>query len=334
MNVLLTGGAGYIGSHAAVEVSKAGHNIVILDNFSNSNKSVPKRLKSILGKEIRCIEGDVCDAGLMTKILQDYKIEAVIHFAGLKSVNESFQRPIDYYVNNVQGTLSLLVAMKLAGVKKLIFSSSATVYGSPIYLPIDENHPTLATNPYGRSKLHVEEMLKDVAYSDPEWRIICLRYFNPVGAHESGLIGEDPSGVPNNLMPYIAQVATGRAPILSIFGDDYKTIDGTGVRDYIHVEDLASGHLAALEHLQEHIGWTAINLGSGSGYTVLEVVQAYRQVTGLEIPYQIKSRRAGDIAICFAAIHRAKGSLNWAPIRDLNQMCESSCLWQKNIISK
>ena len=283
MNILLTGGAGYIGSHTAVVLSEAGHEVVLLDNFCNSRKSVLERLQKIAGKALPCVECDVRDTALVAKALQDYKIDAVIHFAGLKAVGESVEKPIDYYANNVQGTISLLEAMKSTNVKTLVFSSSATVYGDPQYLPIDEGHPTSAKNAYGRSKLHIEEMLKDVANSDAEWKIICLRYFNPVGAHESGLIGEDPNGIPNNLVPYIAQVAAGRLPYLNIYGNDYPTIDGTGVRDYIHVIDLAEGHLASLIYVQNHNGWNAFNLGTGHGVTVLEVIASYRRASGMDI---------------------------------------------------
>ena len=247
MNILLTGGTGYIGSHTAVVLSQAGHEVVLLDNFCNSNPSVLERLRKVLSKALPCIEVDVRDTDIVEKVLREYKIDGVIHFAGLKAVGESVEKPIEYYANNVQGTISLLEAMKTVNVKTLVFSSSATVYGDPQYLPIDEDHPTSATSAYGRSKLHIEEMLKDVANSDSEWKIICLRYFNPVGAHESGLIGEYPNGIPNNLTPYIAQVVTGKLPYLNIYGNDYPTIDGTGVRDYIHVMDLAEGHLAAIK---------------------------------------------------------------------------------------
>lgn len=327
MNILLTGGAGYIGSHAAVVLSQAGHEAVLLDNFCNSRKSVLERLRKILGKALPCVEGDVRNTLLVTKILKDYKIDAVIHFAGLKAVGESTEKPIEYYANNVQGMISLLEAMKSTNVKTLVFSSSATVYGDPQYLPIDENHPTSATNAYGRSKLHIEEMLKDVANSDANWKIICLRYFNPVGAHESGLIGEDPNGIPNNLMPYIAQVAAGKLPHLNIYGNDYLTADGTGVRDYIHVMDLAEGHLAALAYVNGHKGWDAINLGTGVGTSVLEMTSSYQQVSGKEITIKIKDRRKGDIEICYTKVDKSKELLGWQATYDIKQMCASSWFW-------
>lgn len=333
MNILLTGGAGYIGSHTAVVLAEAGHEVVILDNFCNSNKSVLTRLHKIVGKELVCIEGDIRDTSLVAKVLKDHQIDAVIHFAGLKAVGESVQMPIEYFANNVQGTISLLEAMKSTGVKTLVFSSSATVYGDPQYLPIDEDHPTSATNAYGRSKLHIEEMLKDVAKSDPEWKIICLRYFNPVGAHESGLIGEDPNGIPNNLVPYIAQVAVGRLNKLQVYGNDYPTPDGTGVRDYIHVMDLADGHVAALNYLDTNKGWSAINLGTGKGTSVIEMLKEYELACGKVINYSIEKRRSGDIASCFAKADNAADLLIWKSKRNLYEMCLSSWNWQKFIHS-
>jgi UDP-glucose 4-epimerase len=328
VNILLTGGAGYIGSHTAVVLSEAGHEVVLLDNFCNSRRSVLERLRKILDKVLPCVEGDIRDTSLVIKTLQDFKIDVVIHFAGLKAVGESVEKPIEYYANNVQGTISLLEAMKRVDVKTLVFSSSATVYGDPQYLPIDENHPTSTTNAYGRSKLHIEEMLKDVAKSDSTWKSICLRYFNPVGAHESGLIGEDPNGVPNNLMPYIAQVASGRLPHLNIYGNDYLTPDGTGVRDYIHVMDLAEGHLAALNYIKSHTGWTAINLGTGSGLSVLEMIAGYQKVIETRISFNVVERRAGDIASCYAKVDYAKNLLDWTAKRNLLNMCSSSWRWQ------
>lgn len=327
MKILLTGGAGYIGSHTAVVMSKAGYEVVIFDNFCNSHKSVLTRLQQILGKELSCVEGDIRDVSLIAKVLGDYQIDAVIHFAGLKAVGESVRIPIEYYENNVQGTISLLKAMKLVGVKTLVFSSSATVYGDPQYLPIDEAHPLSATNAYGRSKLHIEEMLKDVANSDPEWKIICLRYFNPIGAHETGLIGEDPNGIPNNLVPYIAQVAIGKLPKLKVFGNDYATPDGTGVRDYIHVMDLADGHLAALNYIVSHNEWVVINLGTGKGYSVLEVIEEYRRSSNAKIDYLITDRRAGDVASSYASVQKASELLNWSAKRLLADMCSSSWKW-------
>lgn len=328
MNILLTGGAGYIGSHTSVVLSQAGHGVVLLDNFCNSRKSVLERVQIILGKALPCVEGDVRDTALVTKTLQDYRIDAVIHFAGLKAIGESVEKPIEYYANNLQGTISLLGAMKSSGIKTLVFSSSATVYGNPQYLPIDENHPTSATNAYGRSKLHIEEMLKDVANSDAGWKIICLRYFNPAGAHESGLIGEEPNGLPNNLMPCIAQVLAGKLPHINVYGNDYPTPDGTGIRDYIHVMDLANGHLAALAYIKNHQGWDVFNLGTGHGISVLEMISSYQQISGQEIAYQIKGRRKGDIASCYTKVDKSQDLLNWRARYALDQICQSSLLWQ------
>ena len=323
MNILLTGGTGYIGSHTAVVLSQAGHEVVLLDNFCNSNPTVIERLHQILGKLLPCIEADVRDTDILEKVLREYKIDAVIHFAGLKAVGESAEKPIEYYANNVQGTISLLEAMKLANVKTLVFSSSATVYGDPQYLPIDENHPTSAKNAYGRSKLHIEEMLKDIANSDAEWRIICLRYFNPVGAHESGLIGEEPNGFPSNLMPYIAQVALGELPHLNIYGNDYPTADGTGVRDYIHVVDLAEGHLAALLKLTKCKGWDVFNLGTGCAHSVFELVKAFENVVQKNIDFEIVPRRSGDVAICFSSPKKAEQYLFWTATKSISQICKS-----------
>jgi UDP-glucose 4-epimerase len=330
MNILLTGGAGYIGSHAAVVLAEAEHNIVILDNFSNSNPTVIGRLKSILNKELICIEGDVRDTPLVIGVLRDYQIDGVMHFAGLKAVGESVQKPIEYYANNVQGTISLLQAMQFAHVKTIVFSSSATVYGQPHYLPIDESHPTIATNPYGRSKLHIEEMLADIVASDSDWRIACLRYFNPVGSHKSGLIGEKPSGIPNNLMPYLAQVASGQHPELSVFGDDYPTVDGTGVRDYIHVMDLAEGHTVALTFLSRTTGWHAINLGTGKGYSVIEMIKAFEKASERQIPYKIVTRRVGDVGTCYSDPRKARELLNWRATRTLDDMCASTWHFQNS----
>jgi len=330
-NILLTGGAGYIGSHAAVVLSKENYNVVILDNFCNSDPTVLGRLKKILGKDLTCINGDIRNTLLLTQAFHEHDIHAVIHFAGLKAVGDSVEKPIDYYANNVQGTISLLKAMQLSDIKTLVFSSSATVYGDPQYLPIDEEHPLSATNPYGRSKLHIEEILKDVARSDKGWKIVCLRYFNPAGAHESGLIGEDPDGIPNNLVPYISQVAIGRLDHLSVYGNDYSTPDGTGLRDYIHVMDLAEGHLAALNYLSAtQIGWECINLGAGRGYTVLEVIDSFERASNHKVPYKISDRRAGDIAACYALADRAKKILNWEASRTIDDMCLSGWMWQKN----
>ncbi len=329
MNLLLTGGTGYIGSHTAVVLAEAGHQVVLYDNLSNSRSGVVKRLEAVTGQRIVLIEGDVRDTVLITATLRDHNIDAVIHFAGLKAVGESGEKPIDYYANNVQGTISLLQAMQVAEIKTMVFSSSATVYGDPQYLPLDENHPTSAINPYGRSKLHVEQILADVVKSDESWCIACLRYFNPVGAHESGRIGEDPNCVPNNLMPYVAQVAAGKLSHLHIFGDDYLTPDGTGVRDYIHVMDLAEGHLAAINYLVDKTGWHAINLGTGRGYSVMEMVKTFEEVSGLSIAYQIVERRPGDIASCFARVDKAAKELGWKARLSLEDMCESTWRFQK-----
>ena len=323
MNVLLTGGMGYIGSHTAIVLLQLGHQVVLYDNLSNSSDTVLKKLKHITGQLISFVKGDVRDTELLKATLAAYPIDAVIHFAGLKAVGESVENPVDYYANNVQGTISLLQAIQSAQVKTLVFSSSATVYGEPQYLPIDENHPTSATNPYGRSKLHIEEMLSDVAASDASWKIACLRYFNPVGAHDSGLIGESPNGVPNNLMPYIAQVAAGQRQALSVFGNDYPTPDGTGVRDYIHFTDLAEGHAAALNSLSHTFGWHAINLGTGKGYSVLEMVKTFEKASGREVPYKVVARRAGDAAQYCANPQKAADLLGWSAKCRLDDMCKA-----------
>ena len=326
--MLLTGGTGYIASHAAVVLMQMGHQVVLYDNLSNSSDGVLTKLTQITNTHIPFVQGDVRDTPLLSATLSKHNIDAVIHFAGLKAVGESVEKPVDYYANNVQGTISLLQAMHAHNLKTLVFSSSATVYGQPQYLPLDENHPTHAINPYGRSKLHIEEMLSDVAASDATWRIACLRYFNPVGAHESGLIGENPNGVPNNLMPYIAQVAAGQRQALNVFGDDYPTPDGTGVRDYIHVMDLAEGHAAALKYLTQTVGWHAINLGTGKGYSVLEIVQTFEKASGLEVPYKVVARRTGDVPQCYANPQKAADLLGWTAKRSLKEMCESTWRFQ------
>jgi UDP-glucose 4-epimerase len=331
MNILITGGTGYIGSHTAVVLSQLGHNVVLLDNLSNSSEHVLDRLFQISGKRLPLIKGDIRDTSLVKDSLSSYDINVAFHFAGLKAVGESVRKPLSYYSNNVQGTLSLLEAMQANAINKLVFSSSATVYGQPQYLPLDEIHPTSATNPYGRSKLQIEEILHDLAASDPEWRIACLRYFNPVGAHESGLIGENSGGTPNNLMPYIAQVAAGQQAELNIFGDDYPTPDGTGVRDYIHVMDLAEGHVAALDLLRKTVGWHAINLGTGKGYSVLEMVDAFEKASGRKVPYRVASRRAGDVAECYANPAKASQVLQWTAKRSLDDMCASTWNFQKSL---
>ncbi len=328
MKILLTGGTGYIASHAAAVLTRAGHDVVLFDNLSNSNADVVARLQGITGRMLPFVQADVRDTPALVETLQKHVCTAVIHFAGLKAVGESVQKPVEYFANNVQGTVSLLQAMQSTGVRQLVFSSSATVYGVPQYLPLDESHPTSATNPYGRSKLHIEEMLADLCVSDPTWRVACLRYFNPVGAHASGLMGEDPSGVPNNLMPYVSKVAAGELPSLGVFGDDYDTPDGTGVRDYIHVMDLAQGHLAALNLLQGQTGWHAFNLGTGHGYSVLDMVAAFERASGRSVPYDIKPRRSGDVASCYANPAKAAALLGWKATRDLKEMCNSTWVWQ------
>jgi UDP-glucose 4-epimerase len=327
MTILLTGGTGYIGSHTAAVLTEAGYEVVLLDNLSNSRRDAVERLRQITGRTLPFIEADVRDRAAVAKVLRDYACSAVIHFAGLKAVGESVQKPLAYFDNNVGGTLALLQSMQEAGVSTIVFSSSATVYGEPQYLPLDEAHPTSAANPYGRTKLHVEEMLADLCRADPNWRVACLRYFNPAGAHASGLIGEDPNGIPNNLMPYIAKVATGELPSLGVFGNDYPTPDGTGVRDYIHVMDLAEGHAAALSFLQHQVGWHAINLGTGQGYSVLEMLGAFEGACGHPLPYEFKGRRPGDIASCYADPAKAATVLGWRATRGIEEMCESTWKW-------
>lgn len=331
MNILLTGGTGYIASHTAVTLTNAGHKVVLYDNLVNSNASVVSQLEKITGVKLPFVKGDIRDTDLLASTLKSYGAEAVIHFAGLKAVGESVQNPLEYYDNNVGGTISLLNAMTEVGIKRLVFSSSATVYGDPQYLPIDEAHPRSATNPYGRTKLQIENMLEDLAASDSSWHLTCLRYFNPVGAHESGLIGEDPNGVPNNLMPFLARVAAGKLHCLNIFGGDYDTLDGTGVRDYIHVMDLAEGHLAAVNAVNaEGEPFDAFNLGTGRGQSVLEMLKAFEQASGLSIQSQIVPRRAGDVAACYAKADKAAKSLGWVASRPLDDMCRSTWKFQMN----
>ncbi len=332
MKILLTGGTGYIGSHVAAALIASGHAVVCFDNLANSDAGVIDRLEAITGTGIPLIVGDIRDGDALRNVFTDHDIEAVIHFAGLKAVGESVTEPIKYYDNNVRGTLSLVEAMADCGVKTLVFSSSATVYGQPRYLPLDENHPTSATNPYGRTKLMIEEMLTDIAASDPQWRIATLRYFNPVGAHDSGLIGENPNGIPNNLMPFISRVAAGRLAELSVFGNDYDTPDGTGVRDYIHVVDLADGHVAALDTIANaDPGLSTWNLGTGQGYSVLDMVQAFERVNEVRIPYRIAPRRDGDVASCYASPERAAQELGWTAQRDLEAMCASSWSFERTL---
>ena len=330
MNILLTGGMGYIGSHTAVLLVNTGHQVYIYDNLCNSNESTLGRIQKITSKAIGFTQGDVRDTEKLTKVLRDQKIEAVIHLAGLKAVGESSEKPIEYYANNVQGSISLIQAMQANDIKTLVFSSSATVYGDPVYLPYDEDHPTNPTNPYGRNKLQIEEILRDLSVSDKAWKITCLRYFNPVGAHESGLIGEDPNGIPNNLMPVIGQVVAGKLPSLSIFGDDYKTPDGTGKRDYIHVMDLAEGHLAALGWLKTNPGCHTFNLGSGNSYSVLDLIHHFEEASGQSIPYQVVGRRLGDLPEYFAKADKADKVLGWKTKQKLSDICNSSWLWIKN----
>ncbi len=334
LNILLTGGSGYIGSHTAVALTDAGHRIFIFDNYCNSSAETIHKIQAITAQPITVVRGDIRDTALLQQTLETHQIDAVIHFAGLKAVGESAVIPLDYYANNVQGTISLLQAMQAAShaPRALVFSSSATVYGDPQYLPIDEAHPTHATNPYGRTKLHIEEILADLARSDASWQIACLRYFNPVGAHASGLIGENPNGLPNNLMPFVAQVAIGKLKQLKVFGDDYDTPDGTGVRDYIHVLDLAEGHLAALNYLGSHAGMHTFNLGTGRGYSVLEMIRAFEAASGRTVPFTIAPRRPGDIASCYASTALASKALKWNASRDLKAMCESSWKFQQNVM--
>jgi len=324
MAILVTGGAGYIGSHTCVQLLEAGYEVVIIDNFINSKPEALKRIKKITGKDFKFYEADLLDKEAVSKIFTENDIDAVIHFAGLKAVGESVQKPLWYYHNNITGTLILCEVMASFGVKKLVFSSSATVYGSPKSVPIREDFPLSTTNPYGSTKLMIENILRDLYVADNEWSIALLRYFNPIGAHESGLIGEDPNGIPNNLMPYVAQVAAGKLEILSVFGNDYPTKDGTGVRDYIHVVDLAAGHLKALEKVKKSTGAESYNLGTGNGYSVLELVNAFMDVNGVNVKYKIADRRPGDIAECYADPAKAKKELGWEAKLGIEQMCRDS----------
>lgn len=325
--ILLTGGAGYIGSHIAVALLDSGLDVVAVDNLCNSNRASLERVQAICGRSLVFQQIDICDEDAVYEILRTHGVTAVIHLAGLKAVGESGTQPMTYYQNNVVGTMRLVSAMSRADVKTLVFSSSATVYGTPAYLPLDEKHPVGPINPYGRTKYFVEEILRDLYRSDSDWRIAILRYFNPVGAHESGLIGEDPLGVPNNLLPLVAQVAIGRREKLQVWGDDYDTPDGTGIRDFIHVVDLASGHLSALSELR-HPGILTVNLGTGSGSSVLEVIKTFEAVSGRPVPYVIDRRRSGDVAICYADPTLAKNLLGWTSRRSLTQMCTDHWRWQ------
>lgn len=330
MKVLLTGGAGYIGSHTAVACLEAGHEVVVFDNLSNSSAISLERVKQITGKSLEFIQGDIRDKAALQAAFSAHAIDSVVHFAGLKAVGESVEKPLLYYDNNITGSIVLLEAMMESGVFSIVFSSSATVYGDPASVPITEDFPLSATNPYGRSKLFIEEMLRDVSRTHAAMKVALLRYFNPVGAHQSGMIGEDPRGIPNNLMPYIAQVAVGRRPYLQVFGDDYPTPDGTGVRDYIHVVDLARGHVAALDRLQQDVaGVYTWNLGTGNGVSVLEMVKAFEQASGKKVAYRMAPRRAGDVAQCWADPARAQRDLKWRAEYSLSQMCEDTWRWQQ-----
>ncbi|MCE3604895.1 UDP-glucose 4-epimerase GalE [Massilia sp. P8910] len=328
MKILVTGGLGYIGSHTCVELIAAGHEPIAFDNLSNSQRSVLGRIERITGQPLTFIEGDIRDPAALDAAFNAHQIGAVIHFAGLKAVGESVSQPLRYYDNNVAGSLALFHAMQRHGVASLVFSSSATVYGDPVSVPIREDFALSATNPYGRSKLIIEDMLRDIAKAEPSWRIALLRYFNPVGAHESGLIGEEPNGIPNNLLPYIAQVAEGRRAFLSVYGGDYPTADGTGMRDYIHVVDLAIGHVKTLSKLATGPGIVTYNLGTGRGNSVLEMVRAFEQASGKQVPYQIVARRPGDIAACYADPTLAETELGWKAQRDVAQMCVDAWRWQ------
>jgi UDP-glucose 4-epimerase len=333
MSILVTGGAGYIGSHTVIALQQAGYHVVIADNLCNAKAGVLSRIEQITGIEPEFVLADIRNADAMARIFSQHSIDAVIHFAGLKAVGESVAEPLKYYDNNVNGTLVLLNAMREANVKTLVFSSSATVYGDPARVPVSEDFPLSATNPYGRSKLMIEDILRDLGHSEAGWKVHLLRYFNPVGAHESGLIGEDPNGIPNNLMPFVSQVAVGRREKLSVFGGDYDTIDGSGVRDYIHVVDLAEGHVASLKQLMQATSddqVTAINLGTGCGYSVLQVVKAFEQASGRSVPYQIVDRRAGDVACVYANAQRAQQLLGWQAKRSVQQMCADAWRWQSH----
>jgi UDP-glucose 4-epimerase len=330
MNVLVTGGAGYIGSHTCLELLKAGHDVIVVDNLSNSKYESLRRVQDIAGKTLNFHEVDILDREALDGVFAQYSVDMVIHFAAFKAVGESVKLPMKYYHNNVTGTLMLCEVMKKHHVHNLVFSSSATVYGDPASVPITEDFPTSATNPYGQTKLMMEQILTDLSKAEPEWNIALLRYFNPIGAHESGRLGEDPNGIPNNLLPYVAQVAVGKLPQLSVFGDDYPTPDGTGVRDYIHVVDLAIGHLKALEKLTSKPGLVIYNLGTGNGYSVLQIIKAFEKASGHKVKYQIVPRRPGDVAECWAAPAKALKELGWQAERGIEQMCLDAWRWQSN----
>jgi UDP-glucose 4-epimerase len=329
--ILVTGGAGFIGSHTCVALLEAGHEVVVLDNLCNSDATVLNRIGQICSREPIFVKGDIRDRDLLRNLFNSYPVSAVMHFAGLKAVGESMQMPLEYYANNVSGTLSLLMAMRDADVRTMVFSSSATVYGNPASVPITEDFPRSTTNPYGTTKLMIEDILADLYHAEPQWRIARLRYFNPVGAHESGLIGENPSGIPNNLMPFIAQTAAGLREELAVFGDDYDTPDGTGVRDYIHVVDLANGHIAALDYLQHHRELLTVNLGTGQGVSVLDMIRAFEKSNHCQVPYRISDRRPGDIARCWADTRLANRLLGWRARRTLEDMCADSWRWQNSL---
>ena len=326
--ILVTGGAGYIGSHTIVQLLDKGADVVLLDNLSNSKREVISRIEKITHRKALFVEGDIRDRALLISLFNQHSFGSIIHFAGLKALGESISRPIEYYDNNVVGSITLIEEMSRAGIKKLIFSSSATVYGDPAIVPITEEFPLKTSNPYGRSKLMVEDILRDLHKADPTWSIALLRYFNPVGAHESGLIGEDPGGVPNNLMPFIAQVAAGKIKKLSVYGSDYNTRDGTGIRDYIHVDDLAKGHLATLGAFTQKGCLMTLNLGTGCGYSVIEMINAFERASGKKIPFEIVGRRPGDVAECYADSTKAKELLGWTAERDINHMCDDLWRWQ------
>lgn len=329
MSILVTGGAGFIGSHTCVELLDAGYEVVVVDNLYNASRKSMDRIEQITGKKPTFYEADILDREALNKIFEKEQIESVIHFAGLKAVGESVAKPIEYYYNNIAGTLVLCDVMRKHNVKNIVFSSSATVYGDPAFIPITEECPKgKITNPYGQTKGMLEQVLEDIHVSDPEWNVILLRYFNPIGAHKSGLIGEDPKGIPNNLVPYVAQVAIGKLKCLGVFGDDYDTHDGTGVRDYIHVVDLAKGHVAAIKKLEEKKGVLIYNLGTGKGYSVLDVVHAFEKACGKKIPYEVKPRRPGDIATCYADPAKAKAELGWEAENGIVEMCADSWKWQ------
>ncbi len=331
MAILVTGGTGYIGSHTVVELQNAGYDVVVLDNLSNSSAKSLDRVKAITGKDVTFYEGDIRDRKVLERIFDNEKIDSCIHFAGLKAVGESVEKPWEYYDNNITGTLTLVDEMRKHGCKNIIFSSSATVYGDPAEIPITENCPKgQCTNPYGWTKSMLEQILSDMQKADNEWNVVLLRYFNPIGAHKSGTMGENPNGIPNNLMPYITQVAVGKREELGVFGDDYDTPDGTGVRDYIHVVDLADGHVKALKKIEENAGLCIYNLGTGQGYSVLDIVKNFEEANDLKIPYSIKPRRAGDIATCYADPAKAKAELGWEAKNGIKEMCADSWRWQKN----